>query len=299
MPRKPVIRYNPALSLKENADALGLSVSALKKHLQASESDFRYDSAYARWKTINDYKRSHPAQSLRKKSEELGYSVNTIRKYEAMSEEDLVVSFRDTEKLSQFDINNRNAIKTVSSNQSEILSGIMHLYNKDKPFDADLTASILRFYKSIPTPGHLYDKYPQRPEVKNLEETNNLPDGVFTSVVYDLPFIIKCGEQSVMREKFTDFESVEELYQANDEMLERAYRLLAPKGLLVVKTMDVNYSGKQYWVSDYVLRKAEDMGFTLLEKFILTSSQRLFPKTKNQYQARKYHAYFFVFRKQS
>ena len=291
--------YNPALSLKENAAIIGCSVSALKKHLRKKDVDTKYDSAYVRWKTINDYKEAHPSQSLRKKSEALGYSINTIRKYESLSEDSLHVSFRDTNKVSQFDIRNNNAIRSISSNQTDILSGIMKLYNEGKSFDADLTASRLKFYTRIPVPENLFDKFPQLPQVKDLAEADSLPDSTFSSIIFDLPFIIAAGSRSLIKERFTFFDSVEELYRANDEMLSRSYRLLKPDGLLVIKTMDVCSGGKQYWVSDYVLRKSQEMGFELLDKFILVADYRLFSQTKKQHHARKYHSYFFVFRKRS
>ena len=163
-------RYNPSLSLKENAVLLKCSVSALKKHLKKEQIDVGYDSVYSRWKIINDYRKTHPSHSLKRKSRELGYSINTIRKYEAMSEDFLDISFRDIQKVSRFDIKNINCIKSFSDNQDEILRWIIHLYNHDKTFDADLTASKLYFYKNLPTPEHLYDKYPQLPQVKNLNE---------------------------------------------------------------------------------------------------------------------------------
>jgi len=290
-------KYNPSLSLKENSEILGCSVSALKKYLRKAEVDVGYDTAFSRWKKINDYKKSHPSYSLRKKSQKLGFSINTIRKYEAMSEEALNVSFRDTEKVSRFDIRNKNAIKSVSSNQKDILIWIMNLYNGGNPFEADLTSSLLKFYKHVPCPDNLFDKYPQLPQVKDLIEADALPDASFSSIIYDLPFIVSVGAMSMIKERFTFFDTVEELYQANDEMLNRAYRLLKAEGLLVVKTMDINHAGKQYWVSDYVLRNAQDKGLELLDKFILTSHLRLFSKTREQHMARKYHSYFFVFRK--
>lgn len=290
-------KYNPSLSLKENAVLLGCSVSALKKHLRKVEEDVGYDTVYSRWKKIHDFKKANPSFSLRKKSEELGYSVNTIRKYEAMSEHTLDVSFRDTDKVSRFDIRNRNAIKSVSSSQKDILLWIMSLFNDNNPFEADLTASTLKFYIGVPLPAHLYDKYPQLPQVKNLIEADALPNQSFSSIIYDLPFIISGGAMSMIKERFMFFENSEELYQANDEMLERAFRLLKRDGLLVVKTMDTSSGGKQYWVSDYVLKKAQDMGLELLDKFILTSHMRIFSKTRVQHFARKYHSYFFVFRK--
>ncbi len=53
------------------------------------------------------------------------------------------------------------------------------------------------------------------------------------------------GVMSKIKERFTYFESVDEIYKANDEMLERSYRLLKEQGLLVVKTMDICHGNKQ------------------------------------------------------
>jgi len=291
-------KYNPALSIEENAVVLGCSVATVKTYIKKKGIDRKYDSHYLRRKRINDFSREHPDYSLRRKSEELGFSINTIRKYEAMPESTLDVSFRDENKISQFDIKNNNAVKSISANQNEILRWIIDLYNEGNTFDADLTASKLIFYRKIAVPSYLFDKYPQLPQIKNLEETDNLPNNVFSSIVFDLPFILSSVKsESLIKDRFTYFTSAEEMYIANDEMLERSYRLLKEGGLLVVKTMDVAYSGKQYWVSDYVIRKAVDMGFELKDKFILLSNFRLFSKMRKQRIARKYHSYFFVFTK--
>ncbi|MBQ5737926.1 MAG: HAD family hydrolase [Alistipes sp.] len=175
----------------------------------------------------------------------------------------------------------------------------MKLYNDSKPFECDLTASKCIFWKFLPKPQYLYDKYPQVEGVKPLSEADLLPNKSFSSIVYDLPFIVSNGAMSKIKERFTHFESVEELYQANDEMLERSFRLLKKQGLLIVKTMDISHGNKQIWISDYVIRKAEELGLELIEKFILLSNLRLFARTHQQRVARKYHSYFFVFKKKS
>ena len=291
-------RYNPALSVKENAEALGCSEAAIKKYLRQNQMDRKYDSTYIRWKRIHDLKRQHPDYSLKRKSVELGYSINTIRKYEAMSEAELDESFRDTDKVSNFDIKNSNCVKSISKSQDEILLWIMQLYNDCKPFDADLTYSKGFFYKHIPEPPHKYDKYPQISGVKNLDEVDTLSDSSFASIVIDLPFIISDRHSdSVIKDRFLYFDSVEEAFETNLLMLTRAKRLLSDSGILVMKTMDCAYAGKQYWISDFVIQKAQEMGFELLDKFILLSNFRLFSKTRRQHRARKFHSYFFVFRK--
>ena len=102
---------------------------------------------------------------------------------------------------------------------------------------------------------------------------------------------------SKIKERFSHFETLEELYEANNKMLEHSYRLLKKQGVLVVKTMDICRGNKQVWISDYVIRKAEELGFELIDKFILLSNLRLFARTHQQRVSRKYHSYFFVFRK--
>ena len=289
--------YDPCLTIKENADRLGCSVVAIKKHFNIKGIDRKFDGHYVRWRHIHDFFYKTPRASLRQASSALGYSINTIRKYRTLSEEELCVSKRDMEKVSSFDIRNKNSIKSISYDQTEILAWIMRLYNNRQPFDCDLTASKCVFWKSLPLPVYLYDKYPQLENIKQLSEADLLPDEFFNSIVFDLPFLVSKGATSKIKERFTYFESVDEIYRANDEMLERSYRLLKKQGLLIVKTMDICHANKQIWISDYVIKKANELGFEMIDKFILLSNLRLFARTHQQKVARKYHSYFLVFRK--
>lgn len=289
--------YNPSLSVSENAQKLGCSISALKKYFKIKGIDRKFDGHYVYWRKIKDFYENNPSASLKQASEKIGCSINTIRKYKSLSEDELCVSKRDTEKVSTFDIRNQNAIKSISYDQSEILAWIMKLYNNGNTFDCDLTASKCVFWKSLPKPKYLFDKYPQIEGVQNLSEVDNLSDESFNSVVYDLPYIVAPYAKGKMMIRFSYFDSFEEMYQANDEMLERSYRLLKRNGLLVVKTMDTSYSGKQIWISDYILRKVNECGFELLDKFILLSNHRIFAPAHTQRFSRKYHSYFLVFKK--
>lgn len=289
--------YDANLSIRENAQKLGCSEAALRKYIKQTGADRRYDAYYSRWKRIKDYFKINPSATLLEANQELGYSIHTIRKYKKVSEQELEQAFRDTSKVSNFDIKNKNAIKSISYSQTDILSWIMKLYNDSKPFECDLTASKCIFWKSLPKPQYLYDKYPQVEGIKPLSEADLLPNKSFSSIVYDLPFIVSNGAMSKIKERFTHFESVEELYQANDEMLERSCRLLKKQGILIVKTMDISHGNKQIWISDYIIKKAEKLELELIEKFILLSNLRLFPRTHQQRVARKYHSYFLIFRK--
>ena len=289
--------YDANLSIRENAQKLGCSEAALRKYIKQTGADRRYDAYYSRWKRIKDYFKINPSATLLEANQELGYSIHTIRKYKKVSEQELEQAFRDTSKVSNFDIKNKNAIKSISYSQTDILSWIMKLYNGGNPFDCDLTYSIGNFYRQIPKPQYKYDRYPQVEGVIPLFEADLLPNESFNSIVFDLPFIVSNGAMSKIKERFTHFESVEELYQANDEMLERSCRLLKKQGILIVKTMDISHGNKQIWISDYVIKKAEKLGLELIEKFILLSNLRLFPRTHQQRVARKYHSYFLIFRR--
>lgn len=289
--------YDANLSIRENAQKLGCSEAALRKYIKNTQIDRRYYAYYVRWRRIKDFYAVNPNATLVQSSRDLGYSSHTIRKYKSMSEQELEEAFSDTTKVSNFNIRNKNSIKTISYDQTEILAWIIRLYNNRQPFDCDLTASKCIFWKSLPKPEHLFDVNPQMEGIKHLSETDNLDDCSFSSIVFDLPFLVSKGAMSTIKERFTYFESVDEIYKANDEMLERSSRLLRKQGLLVVKTMDICYENKQLWISDYVIRKAEEMGFELQDKFILLSKLRLFSHTRQQKIARKYHSYFFVFKK--
>ena len=120
----------------------------------------------------------------------------------------------------------------------------MTLYNNRKPFDCDLTASKCVFWKSLPVPQYLYDIYPQIEGVNHLNEADKFCNNSFNSIVFDLPFLVASkNTKNLMKSRFTYFDSVEALYEANSDMLERSYRLLKNKGLLVVKTMDICHGG--------------------------------------------------------
>ena len=293
----PFELYNPNLSLAENCEVLGCSESSLKKYLHKKEVDRAFDERYKRWKAVNDYFSKNPSDSLRKASEELHLSVNTIRKYKSLSEDEFV-SNRDKEKVSYFDINNRSLIKSISYSQDEILGWIMKLYNEGKTFDCDLTASKCIFWRRLPRPENLYDKYPQIEDVQELSEADALPDGTFSSIIYDLPFIVSNpNSPSYIKERFTYFTSIDEAYEVNTEMLQRGFRLLKKGGLLVIKTMDCGKQNKQIWMSDYIVQKSQEMGLTMIDKFILLSHYRLLSKTHQQHSARKFHSYFLVFLK--
>lgn len=101
----------------------------------------------------------------------------------------------------------------------------------------------------------------------------------------------------MMLKRFSYFDSNEELYGTNKQMISLAYRLLKSNGVLVMKTQDYWYKGKQEWVALYVIEQARQLGFKLLDQFLLIAMTKLLKQSYKQRCARKMHSYFLVFRK--
>ncbi len=291
--------YDPTKSIEELAALNKVSVSAVRWYIKQNNIDRRNDNKIAILRQIKEAIERQRDISLRALAKELQLSVNTVRKYLNDNES---VSNKDNSKLSIFDTSKQESIiKSVNDNQDELIYNILQLYIKRDTFDIDLTASTLGFYKKISKPQLLFDKYPQLEEVKPLSEAYNLPLNTYHSIMLDLPFLIKresdAGNLKIVK-RFGYFNSLEELYQTNEEMIRYAFSRLKKGGFLVVKTMDFTFGENQIWTSLYIQNKAIEVGFTLEDTFILTGQKRLLAYPKGQQRhARKYHCYFFVFKK--
>ena len=294
------LKYDPNLSIEDNAKKCGVTVHAIRKYIQTNGIDRRHDAQLSKFLSVQQVLTQKPHATVKEIAEELGYSQNTVRKYLNPANEPSKIG---TEKVSKFELSKASQIiKSISNSQDEILYNILRLYVHTDTYDCDLTASIGVFYRGIiPKPQHLYDKYPQMENVRSLNEAFELPNECFHSIVLDLPFIVKdeaSAQTSMVSQRFTSFLTMQELYDTNDTMLNLAYRLLEKKGYLIMKTMDIKYSGKQYWIGNYVQNKAQEIGFRLEDMFILMSKTKVLSTGwHNQHSARKYHSYFFVFKK--
>ncbi len=302
MPTKSRINYNPSLSVGENAKRCGVTEAAIRKYINEQGIDRRYDEQVKRYNAVLRYLQTHKDAKPSEVAKALNMSLNTAKKYLAM---DSVPVRPNTDKVSKVNLSKLTApIKTVDKDQTAILSGILRLYcDNAATFDCDLTTSVGGFYNfGIPRPGNLYDKYPVNDEVKPLEEAEMLPNGSFNSIVVDLPFMVEgCSTEksldSIMLNRFSSFTTNEELYETNKRMIALAFRLLAPKGILVMKTQDYWKQGRQEWVAHYVINEAYKLGFELVDQFLLIAKTKLLKPAYRQLCARKMHSYFLVFRK--
>lgn len=292
-------QYNPRLSIKTNAENMGIKVPTLRVWLKSHNIDRRYDSAFIKYTAIKKLqKRNLSAQKIADKT---GYALMTVYKYMRMDSFDKQT---EKDKLSTFDTShNETVIKSVSYDQQEILNNILKLYVPNGAFDCDATYSKGVFFRKgkVPMPKLRFDKYPQMDGVQPLEDAEKLEDGSLNSIVVDLPFLItkrRWLRNAKVAERFNCFDNFDEAAEVNRQMIDLSYRKLKKKGILVMKTQDLYTEGKQIWMHRYIQTWAEEKGFKVIDMFILLSDSRmLFGGTNQQKVARKYHSYFFVFQR--
>lgn len=196
-------------------------------------------------------------------------------------------------------------IRSTSYNQDEILRWIIQLYVPYGRFDVDPTYSIGNFYRSLPKPEFCFDIWPRADGVAQAD-CRALPfsDESIASIILDLPFLattgksLSTGKGNIINRRFSVCSSEAELVDLYRDAIREAYRMLKRKGILVFKCQDKVSSGKQYMMHCLVHSMATALGFETLDLFVLLAKNRLVANwQRNQKHARKYHSYFWVFRK--
>lgn len=298
--------YDASLSVEKNAERCEVSVPTINLWLRTNNVDRLYDSMLLRYKTIKKAQKQHPDWSVPKIAEETKYSINTVRKYLAMEEFEKP---KEKDKVSTIDTScSKFIIKSINDNQQEILNNIIKLYlKKDGRIQADFTFSKGGMYigDNVPMPLLKFDKYPKQGNykengVKPLKAAAKIEDGTLHSCIVDLPFLVTKKEWTKnckMHQRFNSFNDMKEATKANKDMLKLSYEKLMKKGIMIMKTQDIYTAGHQIWFSHYVHQWAEEQGFKVIDKFILTSDRRMLSSGTSQSCARKYHSYFFVFKK--
>ena len=288
---KNSIVYNPQLTIDENAKRNNVSSSTMRLWIKKRNIDRRGDNIAILHRKI--HKLHAQGKTIKEICKATNVTPPTVYKY--------LNSYKienTSNKNSALGITNENIIKSVSNNQTEILKWILQLYVQNGVFECDITYSKGLFYKNIQPPLYKYDKYPQLDGVMPLEALNSVVS-TYKSVVMDLPFIIHSDSSSLqMVERFNCFSSYDELCGTYRTMLQLAHRILRTKGVFIVKCMDINEHGTQRWVSNEVLNWSDILGFQHIDTFILTATDKItYIRGTQQHCARKYHSYFFVFRK--
>ena len=298
--------YDAKLSVEDNAERCEVSVPTMNLWIRMNGVNRLFDSMYLRWKQVKQIQKQHPSWSRRKIAQETGYAINTVRKYYSMDEFEKPV---DEDKISTFDTSKAKfLIKSISDDQQEILNNIIKLYIKEGYIQADFTFSRGIFYSDnkVVIPPYRFDKYPNQGIYKDggvlpLDDVEKfLEDNTLHSCIVDLPFLVTRKEWTKnckMHQRFNSFNDMEEATEVNKYMLKLSYDKLKKKGIMIMKTQDLYTAGHQIWMSHLVHQWAVEQGFEVIDKFILTSDIRMLSAGMQQNCARKYHSYFFVFRK--
>lgn len=210
-------------------------------------------------------------------------------------------------------------IKSINYNQHEIIRDIIELHNNGRPIDADITYSKGKFYGSfidsegqrfdIEQPKYKFDVFPLFDDVVKIEKDGNilLEDNSIDSLMIDLPFVITSPTSpslsttndgnNVIIKRFAFYSSKKEMFDSYKHWIEEAYRVLKKGGILIFKCQPTISSARQIMTNLYSCNVAEEVGFYIKDEFILLAKNRLIGNVKNQQHARKYHSYFYVFKK--
>ena len=302
--RKITIIYNPNLSVEEIARLNNCSINTVRQYIRQHQIDRQGDNMLIQICRIKELRRR--GMTYVEITEKLPLSYATVAKYAKMVDNEVDWrTLQNEEKRSTIqDGRNRSMIKSYSESQQEILEAILNLHVRKRTFDCDLTYGDGSFYKGINKPLYRFDIAPRFADVRPIEHAALLLEGSIGSIIVDLPFIIQAGEytgnKSVVKKRYCTFASEEELKKTYYELIQLAHRLLSDNGILVVKTQDTSFNGKQIWVHSIVESYADEIGFVMIDLFIKTNDHvMLRPTYQVQKVARKYHSYFYVFKLKS
>src|ERR1019366_1660622 len=97
------------------------------------------------------------------------------------------------------------------------------------------------------------------------------------------------GLYNLQAAKLTNTQAVLDLYY---ESMKEAKRVLKDGGFLVVKCQDTVQDGKNIWVHDLLIRKADEMGYACRDLLIVTNKSPTKTRWDKQRHLRKAHSYF-------
>ena len=192
-------------------------------------------------------------------------------------------------------------IKSISYSNTEILNAINKLYLDNKGFDLDPTYSKGNFYKDFPEPKKKSDLIPRFKDVRKSDFTDLFfPDESLQSIIFDPPFLFR-GRKSINNSKtekttsFSYYKTFGDLLISYSRALKEFYRILKPKGILAFKCQDM--SDNKFYPNHIEVFNLANPYFKILDLFILLSKSRVFHAEQKQRVARKFHSYWYVFKK--
>lgn len=199
----------------------------------------------------------------------------------------------------------KKVISTISYDEQEIIRDILYLHAEGRNIDCDPTYSIGNFYKKgITAPVHKFDKFPQVTGV--IEATSDklpLPGQSLNVIMFDPPFVITgdtYGEakegSAIIAKRFTGFHDFNEIKTMYSGSLKEFARLLVEGGIVIFKCQDVVACSLNHFTHAWAMYEALKYGFYPKDLFILLAQNRI-TDGRTQQHGRKYHSYFWVFKK--
>lgn len=200
-------------------------------------------------------------------------------------------------------------IKSISYNQTEIISNIIKLHVPQGFIDLDCTYSKGHFYKNtnIIEPIYKFDLFPQTLDtIAASADSLPLADSIVECVMFDPPFLATTGKSLLIddgnnkiNKRFGVFPTELKLHEFYVNATKEIHRILKDDGILIFKCQDKVSSSKQYMSHCFVYNTAVENGFYPKDLFILLAKNRLVAnwQLENQKNSRKFHSYFWVFQK--
>ncbi len=188
-----------------------------------------------------------------------------------------------------------------------LFPSILDLYVAPGSTVADVTYGKGVFWRNVPE--GLYDVLAS--DLHTGTDCRDLPydDGVIDCVVFDPPYMHTPGgsahsahrpferyyrnNDTGNRTKAKYHEAVLALYEDGGK---EAYRILRPRGVMIVKCQDEVCSNRQRLTHVEIIRAYQDFGFVAEDLFVVVRTNRPgVSRTVRQVHARKNHSYFLVF----
>jgi ParB family transcriptional regulator, chromosome partitioning protein len=189
---------------------------------------------------------------------------------------------------------------------------ILKMYTHGGDVILDMTYGNGVFWRNVDF-APIYDLYKNdldktRGEYHDDFRHTHFPGAMFDMVVLDPPYLYVGGFKTLKRSLDmgyrNDVRALENgihgkwmVLQMYIDGMQEAMRLLKPKGVLVMKGMDQVESGKVSLFQCLVTPTAEDMGYEVLDLFVIVSQVTPLMRHKHQQHARRNHSYFLLFRK--
>ena len=200
-------------------------------------------------------------------------------------------------------------VKSVSYDQGEIIRNILKLYVPNRTIDCDPAYCIGSFYKNtgISAPRLKFDIKPQLEDVVQADcRSLPLEDDSLACIMFDPPFLATKGASlekddtsNKINKWYGVYDNEKELHRMYVDSMAEFYRVLRRDGVLIFKCQDKMNSRRQYYSHIFIQNEAVRLGFYPEDLFILLAKQRIVAnwQVAKQKHARKYHCYFWVFRK--